>query len=195
MKYVWRFRILFYWLIGRRHGSTIYSLLKNIAAPRFKKRAEKFIEYIKEDGEYYNIKIKNCKSPLFFPKHEGLDSLYHVIPEICDRFDWHYYEIPETRVKVDDIVVDCGAAEGLFSLVIKDHCQHIYIIEPLPSFLKSLSKTFAQDSNITVIPAALGSSLHRAYFTEDGMAAKISESPTEISINVETIDNLFFIKI
>lgn len=116
MKYVWRFRILFHWLLGRRHGVTIGNLIKNITAPRFKQRAEEYIQSLDEDLDDYIVQIKGCSIPLYFPKAVGLDALYHVIPEICDKEDWHYYEVPETRVKPNDIVVDCGAAEGLFTL-------------------------------------------------------------------------------
>lgn len=192
MKYVWRFRVLFYWLIGKGRGTTVKSLFRNIARPPFKKRAEEYIESIEEDSTDYIIKIKNYNSPLFFPKNIGLDALYHIICEICDKDDWHFYEIPETRVKLDDIVVDCGAAEGLFSLTVKDRCRHVYIIEPLPSFLESLVKTFQNDKNITILPFALGSSSYESYITNDGMAAKISKHPTKTVVNVETIDNLFF---
>jgi FkbM family methyltransferase len=192
MKYVWRFRVLFFWLIGKGNETSLLSLLRNIARPPFKKRSQKYIESIEENSSDYIIKIKNYSSPLFFPKNIGLDALYHIICEICDKDDWHFYEVPETRVTVEDIVVDCGAAEGLFSLTVKDRCSHVYIIEPLPSFLESLVKTFQNDKNITIIPTALGSSSYKSYITNDGMAARISKRQTKTVVNVETIDNLFF---
>lgn len=191
MKYLWRLRVLLYWLKDRR-GITLKSLFQNIAAPRFKDRAEKFIDSISEESNDYIVRIKNCSAPLYFPKNIGLDALYHVIPEICDKDDWHYYEIPETTVATDDIVVDCGAAEGLFSLSVKDRCQQVYAIEPLSNFLDSLSKTFSNGKNVTIIPAALGASQSEAYITNEGMETKISETPTENVIKIETIDNLFF---
>ncbi len=192
MKYVWRFRILFYWLLGRRHGVTIGNLIKNITAPRFKQRAEEYIQSLDEDLDDYIVQIKGCGIPLYFPKAVGLDALYHVIPEICDKKDWHYYEIPETRVKPDDIVVDCGAAEGLFTLKIMDRCQHVYAIEPLPYFLQSLKKTFINKDKVSIIPLALGSIQDNLYITNEGMGAKVSTITTENPVKVDTIDNLFF---
>lgn len=194
MKYVWRFRVLYYWLIGKRNGVSFKSLSQNIAAPRFKNRAEKYIETMEEDSDNYLVKIKDCKSILYFPKVVGLDALYHVIPEICDKKDWHYYEVPQTQVKINDIVVDCGAAEGLFSLTVKDRCQYIYIIEPSPFFIKSLNKTFRNSKNIDILQVAVGSSQGQKFITSEGMETKISDAPTDQRIMIETIDNLFFKK-
>lgn len=192
MKYLWRLRILLYWLKDRRQNVSLGSLFKNIFAPRFKQRAGKYIDSINEENGDYIVTIRKCSSPLYFPKNIGLDALYHVVCEICDKYDWHFYEIPETRVQADDIVVDCGAAEGLFSLIVKDRCQHVYIIEPLSNFLQSLSKTFLKFNNVTIIPMALGSSAGKVYITNEGMETKISSIPTENIIKIETIDNLFF---
>lgn len=181
-----------YWLIGKRNGTRLYEVAKQIFEPRFKKRSEVFIDSLKEDESDYIVTFKEFISPLYFPKHVGLVALYHVIPEICDKNNWHNYEIPETKVTSEDIVVDCGAAEGLFSLVIKDRCKFLYIIEPLSYFVESLKKTFKETANSEIIPVAVGEERKQVYITDNGMGTQITKEVTPQFVSMDTIDNLFF---
>lgn len=190
MKYIWRFQILLFWLKEKRNVS-IFSLLSAMTRPRFRKRASHYIRSIQEVGDDYLVTFQKGQK-LYFPKNVGLPALHHVICEICDNKNWHYYEIPETTVKSNDIVVDCGAAEGLFSLLVHDRCQQIYIIEPSPAFLPSLSKTFKEISNVTILPVALGKIPAYMYLTNEGMETKVSEKESGVKIQIETLDNLFY---
>lgn len=190
MKYIWRLQILLFWLKEKRNVSFL-SLLRAISRPRFKKRASRYITSIQEEGADYVVAFQEGQK-LYFPKSVSLAALYHVVCEICDRKNWHYYEIPETKVKPDDIVVDCGAAEGLFSLLIQDRCREVYVIEPSPIFLTSISKTFKDKSNVTILPVALGKVTGTMYLTNEGMESKVSEKENGPAITIETIDNLFF---
>lgn len=194
MKYVWRFRILGHWLLGRRNGTYLYDVIKQVFGPRFKKRSEQFISSIQENESDYIVSFKNNDFRLYFPKHVGLIALYHVIPEVCEVKNWHYYEIPETRVEANDIVVDCGAAEGLFSFLVKDRCKYIYIIEPLTYFIDSLKKTFKNDQNVEILQMAIGEEKRQVYITDNGMGTQITKEKTPYLVQMETIDNLFFYK-
>lgn len=194
MKYVWRFRILGHWLLGRRNGAHLYEVIKQTFGPRFRKRSQPYITSIQEDTSDYLVNIKNYSSPLFFPKHVGLVALYHVIPEVCEEHNWHYYEIPETKVASNDIVVDCGAAEGMFSFLIKDRCEFVYVIEPLTYFVSSLQKTFKNDQNVEILPIAIGEERRQVYITDNGMGTQITDNQTPYLVQMETIDNLFFYK-
>lgn len=58
MKFIWRFRVLFFWLKHKGKGTATLSLLKNIAWPRFKMRAKKYIDStFKADIKSYELKM------------------------------------------------------------------------------------------------------------------------------------------
>ena len=48
-------------------------------------------------------------------------------------------------------MVDCGAVEGSFSLMVTERCLKIYIIEPLKSFCECLEKKFAGNPNVEIL--------------------------------------------
>ncbi len=187
-----RFKLLIHWLAGRRNSVGFFELLRHLLAAISKTKAKPFINKIREEGDYYIIHFKTFVRPLYLPKSIGLDMLYQVTSEIFRTDDWHYYEIPETKISQEDIVVDCGAAEGLFSLSVAGRCKKVYAIEPLPEFVWALEKTFEDMPNLEIIPVALGAHVGRAYMMNEGIRTEISEEETNISVPLETIDTLFF---
>jgi hypothetical protein len=58
--------------------------------------------------------------PLFYPREFQLIALYKTIMEMFFEDDPHFYERSPVSVGGDDIVLDCGAAEGLFTLSIQN---------------------------------------------------------------------------
>jgi FkbM family methyltransferase len=117
-----------------------------------------------------------------------------VISESLYENNWHYYEVPETQVKLGDVVLDCGAAEGLFSLKILEHAQCI-VIEPSPMFIGSLTKTFNDQDNVRIIPYALSSQTGQAYLcpgTLNAVLTNVQDTPPEgsVIVNTTTIDQL-----
>src|SRR3989338_9072405 len=137
-----RFNIFKHWLSDKNDVSA-KEIFYNIFRPISSAMAKKYIKEIITDGEDYKIYFNGINRTLFFPKEMKLDSLYQIIVEIFDQREWHYYEKPSTKVKTDDIVVDCGASEGLFSLLCYNRCQKSYLVEPSPRFLNPLARTFA----------------------------------------------------
>ena len=55
----------------------------------------------------------------------------------------HQYQADGFRVQAGDVVVDVGAAEGLFALDVMDLARRIYIIEADPQWQAPLQATFA----------------------------------------------------
>jgi hypothetical protein len=135
-----RFNLLKHWCTNQsaRERVGFFELLKHLLAPISKYKAKAFINQIREEKDYYIIHFRSLVRPLYVPKSFGTSQIFQVISEIFREDDWHYYEIPETKIKTDDIVVDCGAAEGLFSLNISGRCKKVYAIEPLPDFVWAL---------------------------------------------------------
>jgi len=186
-----RFNILKHWLLGRRQGVGFFELVRHLLAPISKYKALPLIDQFKEEDDYLVVFFKNLSRPLYLPKTFSLSQLYQVVSEIFLPADWHYYEIDKTKIQPDDIVVDCGAAEGLFSLSVLDRCKKIYAIEPLPKFVWSLEKTFSNSPSVEVVPVAIGAKAGRVYMTDSGISSQISKTPTDISVSLMTIDELF----
>ncbi len=192
MIYARRFNLLKQWIAGRRHGVGFAELSRHLFAPLSRSKAQKFIEGIEEDGDDYRLKLKGLALPLYYPKAAGLGHVYQVISEIFRPDEWHYYEIQQTALRPDDIVADCGAAEGLFSLKAAAHCRKVYAIEPLPLFIVSLRKTFETVGNVEIVPWALGATSGASYLSESGILSAISVEPTGTAVKITTIDDMFF---
>ena len=103
---------------------------------------------LKRPTIYLILRFNNFDYPLYYPKEMNLRSLYVVITESLYANNWHYYQIEQTQVGPEDVVIDCGAAEGLFSLLTAGKCKKVYIIEPLPAFVELLKLTFYKMNNV-----------------------------------------------
>jgi FkbM family methyltransferase len=173
------------------NGINLIELIQNLLAPPLHVRALARIKKITETNKYYVIYFKNLRAPLYFPRHINISNLYQVIGELYNPFNAHYYESENTRVVKNDIVLDCGAAEGLFSLLKANKCKKIYAIEPLPDFIKSLKKTFKGFRNVKIIPFALSDKERRGFLSESGISSFLTKKKG-IPVKVTSIDNLFY---
>lgn len=184
-----RYKIFKHWLSDKNDVSAT-EIFYNVFRPTSLVMAKKYIKKIVR-GEDYKIYFNRFSEPLFFPAEMNFNSLYQVIVEIFDPREWHFYEDSFTKVKANDIVVDCGASEGLFSLSCHSRCQKVYIIEPLPRFLKSLARTFENINNIETIPFALSDEIGQAYIDDQDISSPVNFKSGQ-KINLETLDNLFY---
>ena len=91
-----------------------------------------------------------------------------------------------------DVVIDCGAAEGLFSLLAaKNGANRVICIEPHPAYIRSLGQTFDGHGAVTVINAAVGDAVGETRLTNTGMYSAVTQLPDgTIPIRMETIDHL-----
>lgn len=81
----------------------------------------------------------------------------------------HCYQPSEDRcVRKGDVVVECGASEGTFSLSVIDQAKKIYIFEGDPRFRKGLEKTFkAYKDKVQIIYKFVDSYPHGQFTTID----------------------------
>ena len=181
-----RSKIIKHWLCGSKHGVTFFGLLHELLQKSTEARAKNIIESIKDEQNYLVVKLKSFNRLLYWPK---CDSPYFwtIFKEICYKNDWHYYEKPHTRVRLDDVVLDCGAAEGLFSLTIENRCKKVYAIEPLPLFIKALNKTFHRAKNVEIIPCGLSNKEGVSFITNEDVSSRIVEK-SNIQVKLTTID-------
>ena len=85
------------------------------------------------------IYIKGHSRPLYFPAEFDLHFLHQVLAEETYKWNWHYYQIQQTRVEPDDVVMDCGAAEGFFSLMASEQgAKRVICLDFPPWYLRAL---------------------------------------------------------
>lgn len=192
---IYRLQVLKRWVLGTRNGVSLKELLRYLTAPSCKTKAIKMIERMEQQGQYLRVTIKGIKHPLYYPVEFPLESLYVPLSEVFYAGNWHEYEIEQTRVATNDIVLDCGAAEGLFSLHIADRCKKVYAIEPLPRFTEALELTFKDIQNVEIVSCALSDHCGEARMSQKDIASFLSDTcENSIPVRLDTIDSQYFEK-
>lgn len=109
--------------------------------------------------------------------------------------DWHYYEYKTTEVSNDDIVVDCGAGEGLFSLSVIGKCKKVIIIEANDIFYCALEKTFRKyiPQKAELFKFAVGDKDSVVKLSDHSLSSSIIEV-NEGNTKMTTLDNLLYNK-
>lgn len=176
---------------GNRNQVSMARLLHEVLRPGMAARARDYIERIVPQGDHNLFYIKGVADPIHWPKQLAERELFQIINELMDPESWHYYEIPETSLNPDDVVVDCGTAEGLFTLKAARKCKFVYAVEPAPSWMKPLKLATQSLDNVQILPVALGAKKGEAFMTDSGIDSRVSASGTGFSIEVSTLDDLF----
>lgn len=183
--------ILRHWLGGTRNGERFWRVLAECASLPASWRARLRIRKIQKDGGFLVVHFRGLGDPLYFPIEMDVAELYQVIAELMYRGSWHYYEVPQTRVLPDDVVADCGAGEGLFSLLVARRCRKVYAVEPLGAFVAAMRRTFADLGNVEVVPCALGDREGEAIMSEAGIASGLAAEGRGPRVKVSTLDAMF----
>lgn len=113
-----------------------------------------------------NIKVyKNEANQLPYVKHNGKDLYFkkswtneHIVDAYRfllaeqDSLSPHCYLTPNYQIKSNGIVVDVGAAEGIFAINEIENIKHIYLIETDNEWIEALNETFKPwKDKITII--------------------------------------------
>lgn len=177
---------------GARHGVSPAGILRFLTAPRCQTIAAREILATEDDGDALRVRLRRLPFPLLFPKEMDFYHLQQVIAESHNAHDWHYYEIPETRVRPDDVVADCGAAEGLFAALVATRAAHVYAIEPLPRFVSLLRRTFAGVPSVTVVPVAVHARDGVARLSAGALDSTLAEGDVGdgTAVEVRSLDSL-----
>jgi FkbM family methyltransferase len=185
-----RIRILRFWFGAGRRRVAFAELLKFLMKPKVKTIAEKHLSFIIEENNFLKITFRFLDDPLFWPLQFDMKGLYQVTAETFDVTDWHYYQIPNTVVKSGNVVVDVGAAEGIFALTVVDKAAEIFLLEPNQSFIASLRKTFSEYENkVRIVNVAISDGEGKTSISDDGICSTIEEGSG--NIQVTSLDSLF----
>jgi FkbM family methyltransferase len=190
-----RLRILKNWFDGKRNEASMGEVLQHVLGRSYTMKAKSLIRKINQSGTFLEVVFRDFKDPLYYPNEMSITTLYQVIAETLYNNDWHYYEIEQTRVGPEDTVVDCGAGEGLFSLLVARRCSKVYAIEPLPRFVEAMKLSFSRFGNVSIIPCALADYEGEAKLSQMGISSSLAgPKKNAITIRIDTVDNLFFRK-
>lgn len=191
-----RLQIMLNWAAGKRNNVSFLEIVRYLTKPSHFKAGKSKIREILENGDYLVVYFEGIAQPLYWPKEYGGRCLHGVAGELLNNDHWHFYEINETKVSEGDVVLDCGASEGLFSLSVAGRCKKVYAIEPLPCFIRCMGKTFSNFDNVEILPFALSNEPGEASIVDHGLTSvlEISSDKTMTKVQLNTIDNLFYLK-
>jgi FkbM family methyltransferase len=150
-----RISVLYYWL-ARKNSVSIGELARFLTNPRMPVIAARYIVRVEADDIYQKVWLKGVADCLFWPKELEWNLLCAMIAELCDPHSWHNYFHPLTPVSAEDVVIDVGAAEGLFALLALRRGARVVAVEPNPVFVASMQRTFQRHApgRITIFPIA-----------------------------------------
>jgi FkbM family methyltransferase len=177
----------------RTLGGSLSAFLQNVLAPTCEVLGGRRIERVEADTEdTIAVYVVGLKRPLYLPKEFDLRFLHQVLTEETYPWNWHYYQVPRTRVEKGDVVLDCGAAEGFFSLMaIEQGAGRVICVEPHPAYLRALRKTFTDNDSVTIVAAALGDTTGEIRLSSNGLASMVTDQEDgTIPVRVETVDRL-----
>jgi len=190
-----RIKILYYWLFKNKAGIKISELYKFLKKPKVKSIGSRYITNISYFDDFIMVSFHRIGDKLYWPRKYNINNLYQVSAEIFDTNDWHYYEYKTTKVFNDDIVLDLGAAEGLFSLSIIKRCKKVIIIEPNNLFYHALEKTFRKyiPRKVELFKYAVGDKDSVVELSDHSISSSIIEVEGG-NVKMTTLDDLLYNK-
>lgn len=97
---------------------------------------------------------------VFLPASLKPRTISRLLREAFDKKHWHQYDTVYTPVTPEDVIVDCGASEGIWALSVVSKVKKIYLIEPQPEFIETLKRNFRpwiEEGRAEIIEGATGS--------------------------------------
>lgn len=184
-----RFAIIKNTLLERNLGGNFKNWFLNIFCPSCEILSKFKINKIDTDDKFNLIWLKGYDTPVVLSKTISIHSINQVVAEQFYKWSWHYYQIAETMVHQDDVVFDCGSAEGIFSFITRANCKKVFAFEPLQEYLDGLKRTFSGINNVFVVNEALGDKIGTVFFEKSGISSQVSEIETKTVVKINTIDN------
>jgi FkbM family methyltransferase len=151
-----------------------YSTWSDVAHETFKwygRYKAKIRENMKVEQVDDVVKVEIDGRRIYWPQHADWARLSHMYFEVFHETNNHYFNIPETSIQSGDVVMDCGACEGYFTLkALEEGAKSVYCFEPGAAISRCLSRTFASDivdGRVSLHSYLLGDHSEEVMFYED----------------------------
>jgi len=188
-----RFRVAYRWLKDRLQGRashvSIREMLAFLVQDTAARRGLKYIDHMNEEDDFFAMSLIGKKGTLYWPKQDPIASISELLDEQMRSDNWHAYLTPETFLGPDDIAIDCGSSEGLFTFLNYPACRRIIAIEPNPIYIKALEKTFADNKKVTIAPVAVGAYSGSTNFKLQGKRSSVQEKG-DCKVEIRRLDDL-----
>lgn len=103
-----------------------------------------------------------------------------------DHYSPHCYLGTDFTIEVDDVLLDVGSAEGIFSLTHIEKLKHVVLFERDPSWVEALEATFAPwKDKVTVVRKYVSDCNDEENVTIDSYLSDKSYCPTFLKVDVE----------
>jgi FkbM family methyltransferase len=186
-----RIYIIFYWLFKHSNGVKLSEIIRFLIKPSVRTIGNSYIDSIHEDEPYFQIKYKSLPDRvLFWPKTYAVSGIFQVTAETFDKSDWHNYQAIY-KVKDSDVLIDVGAAEGLFALSVVHLCKKVILVEPNAQFVEALKKTFLSFSDkVHIYECAVGEKNGYVGFSNESLTGSVSSNRITNQVEIKTIDGI-----
>jgi predicted RNA methylase len=165
------------------------NLISQISYPFVKKYHYRKVNpvYDPTNAMYY---ILHHGKKLYFRKSWDKIKICNMYNELCAEQDMrspHSYQNFPIQYLHDDIVVDAGAAEGIWALDVIDKVKTVYLFEYEKEWIEALRATFAPWKDKTIIVSAYISDNSNGFgkITLDDYFCNRNVSPTIIKADIE----------
>jgi FkbM family methyltransferase len=158
--------------------------------PGKEQRAARFVTSKRAADGMLEIQFLGHPQPFYYPQSASWIDLCQTIDECLNPANWHHFLSPETPIGADDVVVDCGAAEGLFSFTVAQRAQRVFAIEPVPFWHGAMSRTFSQFDNVELLKVGVGHKTSVMHMTDDQVQSHVS-ARGNLEVQITTLDALF----
>jgi FkbM family methyltransferase len=166
-------------------------ILRFISQPGKESRASKFIKKVSySDPSYREVRFQeNPDFLLYYPKKYRWIDFCQTVDECFNPRNWHNFLSPRFNIGPEDVVIDCGAAEGLFTWYAAQRGCHVYAFEPDSGFVASMKKSFAHLPGVFINHCALGHRSGQAFLSEDEIFSRLTAADHGTPVQVRTLDD------
>lgn len=154
-------------------------------------RAQRFIQRTEKDDHYTKVFFQQFpQNPLFYPNRYRWVDFCQTVDECFNERNWHHFLSPRFSLSPGDVVVDCGAAEGLFSFFACMKGAKVIAFEPDSGFVEAMNLTFANQKNAVVNNCALGHKGGTAFLSRNEIFSRVTGEGNGIAIPIKTLDEV-----
>jgi Methyltransferase FkbM domain len=169
------------WAFIGKHGLTSYPAPYSLA---YKNRK---IDVFVDDSKKLSYVWHNQKK-LYFPNdytHERIATLYLSLITEQDPSSAHRY-VSSYDELTGKILLDIGAAEGIFSLDTIEHVKHVYLFECEQFWIEALNATFEPwSSKVMIVEKYVGIKSENNFITIDDFLADKEKDNLFLKMDIE----------